>query len=217
MSAEAKLGQAEVVVRVIAETAVANEAYFCELDAVVGDGDFGYSLARGFGKLLDDWDTLEYDDIGGLLKKSAIVLTSRIGGTSGPIWGTAFLRAGTALADEPDPSGADLVAALRSSIEGIQARGKAELGDKTLLDALVPTVDRIEAEVLAHQAPAEVVAAAAGTAREAAEATADLVARRGRASYSGDRSKGSPDAGAIAVAVILEAISADWERAENGA
>jgi dihydroxyacetone kinase phosphoprotein-dependent L subunit len=197
---------------VIAETAVANETYFCELDAVAGDGDFGYSLARGFEKLLEDWDTLEYTDVGGLLKKTAIVLTSRIGGTSGPIWGTAFLRAGTSLSGIDDPGGQDIVTAMRASIDGISARGKAELGDKTLLDALVPAVDRIEAEVAAGGSAEAVLSSAATTARESAEATKEMVARRGRASYSGERSRGSADAGAIAVAVIFEAVSAAWGR-----
>ena len=104
------LGRAQMTVKVIAQTAVDNETYFCELDAVVGDGDFGYSLARGFEIVLSDFDELEYDDAGGLLKKTALVLTKRIGGTSGPIWGTAFLRAGASLAGNPNPSGADVVA-----------------------------------------------------------------------------------------------------------
>ena len=98
-----------------------NEKYFSDLDAVVGDGDFGYSLARGFGKLMDDWDTMEYEDVSGLLKKTAMVLSSRIGGTSGPIWGTAFLRAGVALKDKPLPSGEDVIAALRAADRGHQA------------------------------------------------------------------------------------------------
>ena len=97
------LSRAELTVKVIAQTAVDNETYFCELDAVVGDGDFGYSLARGFEIVLSDFDELEYDDAGGLLKKTALVLTKRIGGTSGPIWGTAFLRAGGALSGNADP------------------------------------------------------------------------------------------------------------------
>ena len=129
----------------IAQTAVDNENYFCELDAVVGDGDFGYSLARGFENVLSGWDELEYDDAGGLLKKTAIVLTKRIGGTSGPIWGTAFLRAGGALAGKAEPTGEEVVAALRAAIEGIKQRGNSDLGDKTLLDALVPAVDTLEA------------------------------------------------------------------------
>src|SRR5258708_38291690 len=120
------LAHSELVVRTIAQTAVDNERYFCELDAVVGDGDFGYSLARGFEIVLSDWDQLGYTDPGSVLKKTAIVLTKRIGGTSGPIWGTAFLRAGGALVAEP--SGADRIAALRGAIEGIKQRGKPDGG-----------------------------------------------------------------------------------------
>ena len=116
------LTRGEMVVRVIAQTAVDNETYFCELDAVVGDGDFGYSLARGFEVVLSDWDAMEYSDVGGLLKKTAIILSKRIGGTSGPIWGTAFLRAGGALSDKPEPSGEEIIAAMRASIEGIKQR-----------------------------------------------------------------------------------------------
>ena len=131
-----------------------NEKYFCDLDAVVGDGDFGYSLARGFGKLLEDWDAMEYDDVAGLLKKTAIVLSSRIGGTSGPIWGTAFLRAGGALNGKPEPTGDDVIAALRAAIEGIKQRGNADVGDKTLLDALVPAVDSSRPSSPAARPPA---------------------------------------------------------------
>src|SRR5205085_4345439 len=112
--------------------------------AVVGDGDFGYSLARGFEVVLGDWGTLDYSDISGLLKKTAIILSKRIGGTSGPIWGTAFLRAGGKLTNVPEPSGEDVIAALRAAIDGIKQRGGTDLGDKTLLDALVPAVDVLE-------------------------------------------------------------------------
>ena len=140
------LTQAELVVRTIAQTAVDNETYFCELDAVVGDGDFGYSLARGFEIVLSDWDELEYDDAGGLLKKTALVLTKRIGGTSGPIWGTAFLRAGVSARRRPRTR-----AATRSSppcaprSRASSSAANTDLGDKTLLDALVPAVDELEA------------------------------------------------------------------------
>ena len=130
MTEEAALSRGQLVVRVIAQTAVDNEKYFCDLDAVVGDGDFGYSLARGFEIVLSDWDQLEYTDVGGLLKKTAIVLTKRIGGTSGPIWGTAFLRAGSALSSTPDPSGADVIAGMRAAIEGIKQRGNSDLGEQ---------------------------------------------------------------------------------------
>jgi dihydroxyacetone kinase-like protein len=209
---ETALGQAELVVRVIAQTAVDNETYFCELDAVVGDGDFGYSLARGFEIVLGDWDTMEYSDVSGLLKKTAIVLSKRIGGTSGPIWGTAFLRAGGALTNVPEPTGEQVIASLRAAIEGIKQRGSTDLGDKTLLDALVPAVDELEAAL--PDGAGSAIERAASTARASAEATRGMLAQRGRAAYTGERSRDSADAGAIGVAVMFEAVSRAWREAE---
>jgi phosphoenolpyruvate---glycerone phosphotransferase subunit DhaL len=207
---DAALRDAEQLVKTIADTALENEKYFSDLDAVVGDGDFGYSLARGFGKLVDDWDALEYDDVSGLLKKTALVLSSRIGGTSGPIWGTAFLRAGTALKDSASPTSDDAVAALRAAIEGIKQRGNADLGDKTLLDALIPATDRLEQEFAGGASASDALSAAAVTARESADATKPMLAKRGRASYAGERSKESVDAGAMAIAVLFERVSTAW-------
>jgi phosphoenolpyruvate---glycerone phosphotransferase subunit DhaL len=207
---DAALRDAEQLVRTIAQTALDNEKYFSDLDAVVGDGDFGYSLARGFGKLMEGWDAMEYSDVGGLLKKTAMTLSSRIGGTSGPIWGTAFLRAGSALSDKPDPSGEDVVAALRAAIEGIKQRGNSDLGDKTLLDSLIPAVDTLEQQRQAGKPAGDALAATAVTARATAEATKTMLAQRGRASYTGERSRDSVDAGAMGVAVIIEAVSKAW-------
>jgi dihydroxyacetone kinase phosphoprotein-dependent L subunit len=206
------LRRGELVVRTIAQTAVDNETYFCELDAVVGDGDFGYSLARGFEIVLSDWQAMEYSDISGLLKKTAITLTKRIGGTSGPIWGTAFLRAGGALSDKPQPTGHEVIAAFRAAIDGIKQRGNTDLGDKTLLDALVPAVDVLEAEL--PNGAAQAIEKASVQARESAEATKGMLAQRGRASYTGERSRDSADAGAIGIAVMFEAVSKAWQEAE---
>ena len=205
------LPQAELVVRTIAQTAVDNETYFSELDAVVGDGDFGYSLARGFEIVLSDWDELGYDDAGSLLKKTALVLTKRIGGTSGPIWGTALLRAGVTLTPTPNPSSDEVIAALRAAIDGIKQRGDTDLGDKTLLDALVPAVDELE-KALNEGAP-DALERAAAVARTSAENTKGMLAKRGRASYTGERSRDSVDAGAVGIAVMLEAVSKAWEEA----
>jgi dihydroxyacetone kinase-like protein len=207
---DAALRDGERIVRTIAQTALDNEKYFCDLDAVVGDGDFGYSLARGFGKLVEDWDQLEYDDVGGLLKKTAMVLSSRVGGASGPIWGTAFLRAGVALAGNPSPSGEDVVAALRATIDGVKQRGGSDVGDKTLLDALVPAVDTLEQRLAAGEPAGQALEAAAVAARQAADATKPMLAQRGRAAYAGERSRDSVDAGAVAIAVIFEAVSRAW-------
>ena len=209
MSGDAVPG-AELVVRTMAETAVQNEKYFGDLDAVVGDGDLGYSLARGFEKVLDGWADIDRGDAGTFLKRTGMIIASRVGGTSGPLWGTAFLRAGAAAGSTEDLSGEQVVAMLRAAIEGIKARGRSDVGDKTLLDALVPMTDRLEQEFAAGADAGKALQAAAATTREAAEATSTMVAKRGRAAYTGERSRGSADAGAIAVAVIVERISEAW-------
>ncbi|MET0418601.1 MAG: dihydroxyacetone kinase subunit DhaL [Actinoplanes sp.] len=201
------LTKVELVVRTIAETAVENEKYFGELDAVVGDGDLGYSLARGFEKVLEGWDGIDRTDPGTFLKRTGMIIASRVGGTSGPLWGTAFLRAGAVAGDL---SADRVVAMLRAAIDGIKARGQSDVGDKTLLDVLVPMTDVLEREFAAGNAQA--LAVAATTAREAAEATKDMVAKRGRAAYTGERSRGSVDAGATAVAVIVERINESWQK-----
>ena len=203
---------AELVVRTIAETAVENEKYFGDLDAVVGDGDFGYSLARGFEQIQADWDAIDKGTAFDLLKNVAQRVTSRIGGTSGPIWGTAFLRAAMVAKDKDELTGADAVAMLRAAIEGIKARGSAELGDKTLLDALIPVTDMLEERAKAGSTAGETLRAAAATARSAAEATRPMVAKKGRAAYTGERSVGTLDAGAVAVAVLIEALADQWQR-----
>lgn len=203
--------QVELVIRTIAQTAVDNERYFCELDSVVGDGDFGYSLARGFEKVIEGWDDVDRTDIGTFLKKVGMVIASRCGGTSGPLWGTAFIKAGTTAGTAIELSGEQVVAMLRAAADGIKGRGQSDVGDKTLLDALVPLTDRVEQELKAGADGAAVLAAAAVTAREAAEATSDMVAKRGRASYTGERSKGSVDAGAMAVAVMTESVNHTWQ------
>ena len=205
--------QVELVVRTIAQTAVDNEKYFGDLDSVVGDGDFGYSLARGFEKVLEGWDDIDRTNPGTFLKKVGMIVTSRIGGTSGPIWGTGFLKAGITAGLAEELSSDQVVAMFRAATDGIKMRGQSDVGDKTLLDALVPMTDRIEQEMQRGADSATIVAAAASTAREAAEATSTMIAKRGRASYTGERSIGSVDAGAMAVAVLAEHISKAWPEA----
>jgi dihydroxyacetone kinase phosphoprotein-dependent L subunit len=200
-------GDVEQAVHIIATTAVASEKYFGDLDAVVGDGDFGYSMARGFERVLADWDGFDRADIGTFLKKVAVVITSRIGGTSGPIWGTAFLRAGAVAGTATELEPGQVVAMLRAAIEGIKARGHSDVGDKTLLDALVPMAASVEASAAAGLGGAATLRAAATAARAAAEATRPMQALRGRASYTGERSIGTLDAGAVAVAVLVEALA----------
>lgn len=210
------LAMSEFVVKTIATTAVDNEKYFGDLDSVVGDGDFGYSLARGFEGVLADWDGFDRTDAGTFLVKIAVAITSRIGGTSGPIWGTAFMKTGMKLKGTDSATNADVIAAIREGIDGIKKRGNSDVGDKTLLDALVPAVDALDRALSSGASVQDALVATADAAREAAEATTSMKAMRGRASYSGDRSIGSPDAGAIAVAVLAESIAEEWRaRPEN--
>jgi phosphoenolpyruvate---glycerone phosphotransferase subunit DhaL len=204
----------EFVVRTVAQTAVDNEREFCELDAVVGDGDFGYSLARGFEIVLADWDEYDRASPSAFLKAVAMVISKRVGGTSGPLWGTAFLRAAGAVNDRAALGGDDAVAMLRAAAAGIKKRGRSDLGDKTLLDALIPMTDALEEELgKGPRDPAALADTAAAAARTAADATTGMQAMRGRPSYTGERSIGSPDAGAVAVAVMAERVAGTWPSA----
>ena len=211
---QSSLDDVDLVLKTMASTIVENAVYFAQLDSVVGDGDFGYSLRSGFEVVLSDWDTIDRANPGTTLKKVGLIIASKVGGASGPIWGTGFLRAATAAGDKTALTGEDVVAMLRLAMVGIMARGGASLGDKTLLDALSPATDSLE-ESLKDPATASdhgvaAVQRMADVAVKAAEDTKPLLALRGRAAYTGERSIGSVDAGATAIGVILQAISAAW-------
>jgi dihydroxyacetone kinase-like protein len=212
----ASLDDVAFVVETMARTAVENETYFGDLDAIVGDGDFGYSMARGFEVVLESFDGIDRSSVGRLLKAVAMMITGRMGGTSGPIWGTAFLRAAVASGDKTTLSTDDVIAMLRAAIEGIKQRGKAEIGDKTLLDALVPAVDKLEERLSAGARPADALFEAASVARSSAESTREMLAKKGRASYAGERSIGTLDAGAVAVGVMFNEIASKWSNRTPG-
>jgi phosphoenolpyruvate---glycerone phosphotransferase subunit DhaL len=161
--------------------------------------------------VLEDWDTLEYTSVGGLCKKVATTITGRIGGTSGPIWGTGFLRAAAAIGDKQDLTSEDVIAMLRAAIGGIKQRGGSDLGDKTLLDSLIPATDQLESSLQSGKDAATSLREAAVVARTSADATKVMIAKRGRAAYTGERSIGSLDAGAVAVAVLFERLSEVWQ------
>ncbi len=211
---KASFDDVDLVLKTMATTIVDNAEYFAQLDSIVGDGDFGFSLRNGFEVVVADFDTFDRSSVGTLLKKIGIVISGKVGGVSGPIWGTAFLRAGGAAGDKTELAPEDVIAMLRAAITGIMARGGASLGEKTLLDALAPATDSLEAAISdpAFQGDHGVAAIqrAADVAVQAAEDTKSMLAMRGRAAYTGERSIGSVDAGATAIGVILQAISAAW-------
>jgi dihydroxyacetone kinase phosphoprotein-dependent L subunit len=207
----------DLILKTMANTIVDNTVYFSELDQVVGDGDFGYSLRSGFEVVQADLESFDHSTVGTLLKKVGFVISSKVGGTSGPLWGTAFLRAAKEAGDRTEVTHEEVIAILRAAVTGIMDRGGASLGEKTLLDALVPAVNALEAG-LAHPGAATdhgtaAIQAAADAATAAAEATKPMLAMRGRAAYTGERSIGSVDAGATAVGVILQNISGAWREA----
>jgi len=203
----------ELIVRTIADTAIHNERYFADLDGVVGDGDFGTSLANGFTKVLDEWDSLNRSTPGNVLKSVSMVIASRVGGVSGAIWGTAFLRAAMVAGDKAELSPADVTAMLESAIEGMKKRGQAVLGDKTLLDAFVPATLEFGRTLREGGSALMALKNASKVAREKTEEIKPWLAKRGRAAYTGDRSRGTYDAGSVAVAVIAESVAAAWEQA----
>jgi phosphoenolpyruvate---glycerone phosphotransferase subunit DhaL len=212
--AQAASDDVDLVIKTMANTIVDNAVYFAQLDSVVGDGDFGYSLRNGFEVVVSDYETFDHSTIGVTLKKIGLVISGKVGGVSGPIWGTAFLRAGVTAGDKTELTPDDVIAMLRASIAGIMQRGGSSLGDKTLLDALAPAVDSLEASFADPATAADhgvaALQKAADVATKAAEDTAPMLAMRGRAAYTGERSRGSVDAGATAIGVIFQAISAAW-------
>lgn len=191
----------EVALASIRDTAIGNEQYFCDLDGVAGDGDFGTSLATGFREIEAQWETLDRSSIGHMLLGCAQIITSKVGGCSGPIWGTAFMRAGMVARDKTELSGDDVSEIFERAIAGIQQRGGAEEGDKTLLDALLPMHRAFEAN-----RDDDPLGACADAALKAVDDTKGLIARRGRQSFTGERSIGSEDPGTVAVALMTRNI-----------
>jgi dihydroxyacetone kinase-like protein len=173
-----------------------------ELDAAIGDADHGTNLDRGLTATVSALDAEAPTDPAAVLKTVATTLIRTVGGASGPLYGTFFLRASSALGEG---DGASLAAAMRAGLEGVAARGKAEPGDKTMLDALGPACDALD-EALAHSSPlGEALRAAAEGAARGRDATVPMVARKGRASYLGERSAGHQDPGATSATLLMEA------------
>jgi dihydroxyacetone kinase-like protein len=180
-----------------------NAAYLTELDSAIGDADHGANLDRGFQAVVEVLDGTSFGAVDELLKKVGMTLVSKVGGASGPLYGTFFLRFGTALA------GADLTPdalgkALHAGVEGVLARGKPELGDKTMYDAWAPALEAYDAAVANGSDLRTALTAAAEAAAKGRDATIPLVARKGRASYLGERSAGHQDPGATSTTLILE-------------
>jgi dihydroxyacetone kinase-like protein len=179
--------------------------YLTELDAAIGDGDHGINMERGFTAVLEKLPSMSEADIGTILKTVGTTLVSTVGGASGPLYGTAFLRAGTALAGKQELQAVDIAAGLEAALEGIKARGHAQIGEKTMVDALSPAVEAYKAACDLGKSFPEALQAASDAAEEGMKGTIPLVATKGRASYLGERSAGHQDPGATSVTLVLRA------------
>jgi dihydroxyacetone kinase-like protein len=194
----------------------ANKEYLTQLDAAVGDGDHGINMQRGMSAVVAKVDTQAGEqDVGALLKTVGMTLVSTDGGAGGPLYGTLFLQMGTATAGKSELSPDDWAAALEAGIAGVQARGKAEPGDKTMIDALLPGRDALTAALGGGATFADALRQSADAAEQGMRDTIPLVARKGRASYLGERSAGHQDPGATSSHLLLEAAAETWGRPEQ--
>jgi dihydroxyacetone kinase-like protein len=190
-------------------TAVAEKRdWLTELDSAIGDADHGANMARGMSAVGEKLAAGTPATVDELLKTVGMTLVSSVGGASGPLYGTFFLRMGMASGAVPELDGPALAAALRAGLDGIVARGKAEAGDKTMFDAMAPAVDALDAALAAGASVSDGVRAAADAAAVGRDATLPLVARKGRASYLGERSAGHLDPGAASTAMLFDTLAA---------
>lgn len=194
-------------VEAYADVVAAQRDYLIELDAAIGDADHGANLDRGMRavreRLADGAATTPAE----VLKLVAATLISKVGGAAGPLYGTAFLRAATALAGKSEVDTEGAAAALAAALGGLVARGRAEPGDKTMVDAWTPAVDAARAAAEAGKPLPAVLAGAADAAEQGMRDTVPLVARKGRASYLGERSAGHQDPGATSSAMLLRVLA----------
>jgi len=179
--------------------------HLTELDRAIGDGDHGTNMARGFGRCAELAAEEQFPSIDAYLKKVGMTLVSTVGGASGPLYGTFFLRFAGPLAATQDAGVHALAQGLRAGVDGIVARGKAEVGDKTMYDAFAPALEAFDAAVVSGDPVADCLRAAADAAAQGRDGTLPLVARKGRASYLGERSAGHVDPGASSAALLLGA------------
>jgi phosphoenolpyruvate---glycerone phosphotransferase subunit DhaL len=192
-------------VRRFAQLVEENRDHLTELDAAIGDADHGSNMDRGMKAAVDTIEAEPQATGGALLTKVGLTLVSTVGGASGPLFGTLFMRMGGSLGDAEAPTGLDIAAALRAGLGGVVDRGKAAPGDKTMYDALAPGVDALDASLAEQESLATALKVAWDASVAGRDATTPMLARKGRASYLGERSVGHQDPGATSVALLFQA------------
>jgi dihydroxyacetone kinase-like protein len=198
-------------VKAIASVISENSKYLTELDAAIGDADHGANMERGFKAVMNKLPEISDKDIGTIFKTVGMTLISTVGGAGGPLYGTFFLQVGMKTAGKMELSLTDWTDALEAALNGVIMRGKAELGDKTMVDALTPAVAVLKQSIPESQPIYKALELSAEAARIGMEGTIPLVARKGRASYLGERSAGHQDPGATSSFLILKAAANTWK------
>lgn len=199
--------QMAAIVEGMAKKIEAEKEYLTELDNEIGDGDHGINLARGFEAVEKKLPSLAGGDIGTLLKGVGMQLVSTVGGASGPLYGTAFMKAGMACKGLTEIDGPAFVKAMEAAVDGIKMRGKATEGEKTMLDALCPALKVLQDDVTAGKSLKEALQDAAQAAEKGVEYTKTIIATKGRASYLGERSLGHQDPGATSSLYLLQVLA----------
>jgi dihydroxyacetone kinase-like protein len=198
-------------IRAFAAEVGTNKEQLTELDAAVGDGDHGINMDRGMSAVVGKVDAAGQEkDIGALLKTVGMTLVSTVGGAAGPLYGTLFMQMGTAVSGKTELGPNDWAAALDAAVAGVQARGKAEPGDKTMIDALIPGRDALKSALAEGASFEDALRQSSDAAGQGTRDTIPLVARKGRASYLGERSAGHQDPGATSSHLLLEAAAETW-------
>ncbi len=186
-----------------------NRDYLTQLDSPIGDADHGINMDRGFTAVMDRLPGVADKDAGTILKTVGTTLVSTVGGASGPLYGTAFLRAGTALAGKFELQDGDVLAALEAALEGIIARGKAKPGEKTMVDTWQPAIETLKAALAAGEPLKAALAKATESAEAGMKSTIPMLATKGRASYLGERSIGHQDPGATSAWLFIRAMGGE--------
>ena len=199
--------QMAAIVEGMAKKIEAEKEYLTEFDNEIGDGDHGINLARGFEAVEKKLPSLAGGDIGALLKGVGMQLVSTVGGASGPLYGTAFMKAGMACKGLTEIDGPAFVKAMEAAVDGIKMRGKATEGEKTMLDALCPALKVMQDDVTAGKSLKEALQDAAQAAEKGVEYTKTIIATKGRASYLGERSLGHQDPGATSSLYLLQVLA----------
>lgn len=192
-------------ISLIGERITENKDFLTELDREIGDSDHGINMSRGFAAVMEKLSPDEAD-IGAVLKKAGMTLLSKVGGASGPLYGTAYMEAGKLTLGKTELTPEDMKAVLEAAIAGIQKRGKAVKGEKTMLDAIIPASESFNKKIAEGADMVTGLDAACEAAREGVEYTKTIIATKGRASYLGERSIGHQDPGATSALITLEAI-----------